>query len=370
MLTRANDGRIVRPRLPLSYRRFGSALGLALLLALSPGVRGAALAEQAQPPSKTSVAATAANTREERFFQTYGVNAVESMLITGVPASVTLAQAALESGWGESLLTRDAHNFFGIKAYGKTGSAGVVWMKTWEVVDGEDVIIEEPFRAYASDADSFTDHGWFFWENSRYATALAQRGDAKAFAVEVARAGYATDPIYADKVISLMNRYDLYRFDTWAYEIAFGPKETWGTAAAAAQPASNQAVDPEPSSDLAPADATAAEADATDPAPEDAASTPVPDVAIADDPSSPELLAAESAPASSVPEDLDSVMSVAVEATSRESLALEAAPVGPALILPPPEAMQAAGASPPATPPGQGAWWENLLALVASWRFW
>jgi hypothetical protein len=330
-------------------------------------VRGAALAEQAQPPNKTSVAAAAANTREERFFQKYGVDAVESMLITGVPASATLAQAALESGWGESLLTKDAHNFFGIKAYGKAGSAGVVWMNTWEVVDGEDVTLNEPFRAYASDADSFTDHGWFFWENSRYATALAKRGDAKAFAVEVARAGYATDPNYADKVVSVMNRYDLYRFDTWAYEIAFGPKEGWATAASADQAASSPTADVDASAEPAPAaDSTVEDATATDPAPKETASVPVPDEVASDDSAPLELVAVELAPA----EDLDLAASAPPESMPLDLLAVEAMPVGPALILPPPEEMQAAGTPPQATPLEQGGWWENLLAVVASWRFW
>jgi flagellar protein FlgJ len=69
------------------------------------------------------------------------------------------------------------------------------------------------FRAYNTIAESFIDHGLFFVQNGRYAAAMAARGDARQFAREVNRAGYATDPGYASKLIGLMDRYDLYRYD-------------------------------------------------------------------------------------------------------------------------------------------------------------
>ena len=71
----------------------------------------------------------------------------------------------------------------------------------------------QAFRAYDSISDSFVDHGLFFVENGRYATAMAVKNDPKQFARAVNQAGYATDPAYASKLIGLMDRYDLYRYD-------------------------------------------------------------------------------------------------------------------------------------------------------------
>ena len=137
----------------------------------------------------------------------------ESQGKTGVPASVTIAQAILESYWGTSRLARENNNYFGIKARERPGTAGVVWYNVWEVIDGANVVQAEPFRAYKTAADSFVDHGWFFHNNGRYAGALAARGDPKQFAREINRAGYATDPAYAPKLIGLMDRFNLYAYD-------------------------------------------------------------------------------------------------------------------------------------------------------------
>jgi flagellum-specific peptidoglycan hydrolase FlgJ len=153
------------------------------------------------------------NTPQERFIASIGEAAVASQDRTGVPASVTIAQAILETYWGSSRLAREANNYFGIKAQTRQGSAGTVWFDVWEVIGGRNVVRSEPFRAYNSIAESFVDHGRFFVENGRYAGAMAARDDAKQFAREVNRAGYATDPAYASKLIALMDRYNLYRFD-------------------------------------------------------------------------------------------------------------------------------------------------------------
>ncbi len=154
-----------------------------------------------------------AEVTESQFFQIYGAEAQISAVKTGAPASVTLAQAALESDWGDSKLSKDAKNFFGIKAIDKAGTAGVVYMDTWEVVNGRDIVISQAFRAYHSAAESFTDHGLFFQENRRYGAALRVKDDAQAFARAIANAGYATDPAYANKLIKLMDKFNLYRFD-------------------------------------------------------------------------------------------------------------------------------------------------------------
>jgi flagellum-specific peptidoglycan hydrolase FlgJ len=152
-------------------------------------------------------------TPQEQFIMAIAPAAVDSQDATGVPASVTIAQAIIESYWGSSRLSAEDNNYFGIKGDTKPGTAGVVWFNTWEVLGGRSVTINAPFRAYNSMAESFLDHGRFFLENSRYASALAVEDDARKFAQAIARDGYATGPGYADKLIQLMDRYNLYRYD-------------------------------------------------------------------------------------------------------------------------------------------------------------
>jgi len=152
-------------------------------------------------------------TPQEQFIASIGEAAVESADRTGVPASVTIAQAILETYWGSSRLAREDNNYFGIKAQTKSGSAGSVSFDVWEVIGGRNVVQTQAFRAYNTIAESFVDHGLFFVENGRYAAAMAARDDAKQFAREINRAGYATDPAYAGKLIGLMDRYNLYRYD-------------------------------------------------------------------------------------------------------------------------------------------------------------
>jgi flagellum-specific peptidoglycan hydrolase FlgJ len=153
------------------------------------------------------------NTPQEHFIASIGEAAVASKDRTGIPASVTIAQAILETYWGSSRLAREANNYFGIKAQTKPGPAGIMRLDVWEVIGGRNVVQSQPFRVYDSIADSFVDHGRFFVENGRYSAALAAREDARQFAREINRAGYATDPAYASKLIALMDRYNLYRYD-------------------------------------------------------------------------------------------------------------------------------------------------------------
>jgi LysM repeat protein len=152
-------------------------------------------------------------TPQEQFIASIGEAAVESREKTGIPASVTIAQAILESYWGSSRLAREANNYFGIKAQTRSGPAGNVWLDVWEVIGGRNVVQTQPFRVYHTIAESFVDHGRFILENGRYASALAAKDDARKFARELNRDGYATDPGYAAKLIGLMDRYDLYRYD-------------------------------------------------------------------------------------------------------------------------------------------------------------
>jgi flagellar protein FlgJ len=131
-----------------------------------------------------------------------------------VPASVTVAQAILESDWGRSSLATSANNYFGMKAIGSLGSDGVVYLPTSEYdSSGELYQTVSAFRAYKSLADSLADHDRLLQTSSRYSAAMGSAKDPKQFAVLIAEEGYSTDPAYADKLVSLMDRYNLYQLD-------------------------------------------------------------------------------------------------------------------------------------------------------------
>jgi Mannosyl-glycoprotein endo-beta-N-acetylglucosaminidase len=134
---------------------------------------------------------------------------------SGIPASVTIAQAILESGWGRSDLGRLGNNEFGIKCFGGPGpvAVGCRTYGTSECGSGGCAGTAAAFRVYANLADSFRDHDRFLRANSRYAAALAVRADPNAFATQLQLAGYATDPTYAAKLLGLMGEFNLYQFD-------------------------------------------------------------------------------------------------------------------------------------------------------------
>lgn len=128
---------------------------------------------------------------------------------TGVPASVTIAQAALETGWGKSA-RRAANNLFGIKGSGTSGS---VKLWTREYIRGRWVKVRANFAAYDDMTDSVVAHAKLISEKDRYAKAMAVRNDPNKFAVALQKAGYATDPSYAKKLQSIMNKHDLRDLD-------------------------------------------------------------------------------------------------------------------------------------------------------------
>jgi flagellar protein FlgJ len=136
----------------------------------------------------------------------------------GVPPSVTIAQAILESGWGRSELSAVGHNYFGIKCFGGPGpiARGCQTYQTFECTKaGRCFATSDAFRTYRTAADSFRDHGHFLRANSRYAPAFRYTRNANAFLMRIWKAGYATDPKYYEKVTGLMRSYNLYRYDTW-----------------------------------------------------------------------------------------------------------------------------------------------------------
>jgi len=127
---------------------------------------------------------------------------------TGVRASVTIAQAALESAWGSRA---PGFNLFGIKA-DASWSGAVTQQVTHEVVGGRSVVITARFRAYPDWQGSIDDHAAFLRHNPRYAPAFASK-DGLEFADAIARCGYATDPDYARKLKSIITVHGLMALD-------------------------------------------------------------------------------------------------------------------------------------------------------------
>lgn len=135
--------------------------------------------------------------------------AVTSEMRTGVPAEVTLAQAALESGWGKSKLASRHENFFDIRAHGEEGSAGSVEYPVTQIINGRRVRMQAKFRAYLTPEHGFVDHGKALRQNPRYEPAFQHRHDPIRFARSLQKAGYSKDPAYAQKLISIMRKTDL-----------------------------------------------------------------------------------------------------------------------------------------------------------------
>lgn len=145
------------------------------------------------------------------FFQKYKPVALESTAY-GLFPSVVLAQAALESSYGKSLLASEHHNLFGIKA-GSQWRGPVTLQNTFEYFLPETVsYIDDLFRAYDNDFESFEDHADFLKEREWYKPVLAA---PTAFdqAEALQTSGYATDPAYANKLKDIITKYDLLEID-------------------------------------------------------------------------------------------------------------------------------------------------------------
>jgi flagellar protein FlgJ len=127
---------------------------------------------------------------------------------TGIPATFMVAQAAHETGWGKHEIRNadgtPSHNLFGIKA-GANWKGPVAEVTTTEVVGGVARKVSAKFRAYASYAESFQDYARLMKDSPRYAPVVASAASAQGFAQGLQRAGYATDPAYADKLTRVIN---------------------------------------------------------------------------------------------------------------------------------------------------------------------
>ncbi len=145
------------------------------------------------------------DTPQERYVKKYSQMAVQEMIRSGVPASITLAQGMLESGNGLSKLATKGNNHFGIKCH-----------KGWEgkSMRQDDDARNECFRVYPSVADSYKDHSDFLRYRDRYKFLFdLERTDYKGWAYGLKKAGYATDPNYPAKLIKYIEDYNLSRFD-------------------------------------------------------------------------------------------------------------------------------------------------------------
>jgi flagellar protein FlgJ len=129
---------------------------------------------------------------------------------SGVPAKLILSQAALESGWGRREILREdgstSFNLFGIKA-SPNWKGKVVHIMTTEYENGVAQKVKQPFRAYDSYAESFSDYARLISQNKRY-SAVVEAPSAEEAAHRIQAAGYATDPSYAQKLISIMSYFD------------------------------------------------------------------------------------------------------------------------------------------------------------------
>lgn len=130
---------------------------------------------------------------------------------TGIPASFTLAQAALESSWGDRA---PGCNLFGIKA-DRSWKGPTVDVPTHEVFKGMRIAITDKFRAYASWTECMIDHARFFQLNPRYAACFKET-TGEGWARAVAKAGYATDPNYAQLIIDVMHGRNMAQYDVAA----------------------------------------------------------------------------------------------------------------------------------------------------------
>lgn len=134
-------------------------------------------------------------------------------VLLAIPISCIIAQAALESAWGESTITTKGNALFGIKA-GKNWSGKVLNAKTHEVVNGETVYLTDGFRAYSTWRDSIIDHSNFLRRIPRYTKVLDTTSGYDA-AEELQKAGYATDPSYASKLKNIIATYGLEEYNDY-----------------------------------------------------------------------------------------------------------------------------------------------------------
>ena len=152
------------------------------------------------------------------YIEKYSALAVEEMKRTGIPASITLAQGILESAAGQSVLAEKGNNHFGIKCHNDWAG---------KKMHHDDDALGECFRVYPSVEHSYRDHSDFLRGRDRYKELFElESTDYKSWARGLKKAGYATDPGYADKLIELIEDYNLQRFDSPQGKLASDAKSS------------------------------------------------------------------------------------------------------------------------------------------------
>ena len=160
------------------------------------------------PPNRQLDGTPAIKLNQAEFLKAHQGSAQAAEDQTGIPAAFMVAQAAHESGWGRHEIKNadgtSAHNLFGIKA-GASWKGATTAVTTTEVVNGQPHKVVARFRAYANYDDAFRDYAQMMKDNPRYAQVTAAGTSAQGFAQGLQRAGYATDPAYADKLTKVIN---------------------------------------------------------------------------------------------------------------------------------------------------------------------
>lgn len=142
---------------------------------------------------------------QEQYIENFAPMAVREMKRSGVPASITLSQGILESGSGNSRLAKEGNNHFGIKCHGWKG----------DEIYADDDVKNECFRKYPDVEESYRDHSDFLRNNSRYHFLFElEITDYKGWAKGLKKAGYATSPTYAEKLIGIIEKHELYNYDS------------------------------------------------------------------------------------------------------------------------------------------------------------
>lgn len=178
----------------------------------APKAASAVAAPQENSTTNLSTLHFSNNASQQAFIQSVAPGAIQGWNEYKVLPSITVAQAIVESGWGRSALSTQAHNLFGIK--GSYNGNSVV-MRTREVYGGRSVYVNANFRAYANNSESVTDHGRFLNVNSRYRNLLGDTNYASV-ANKLRQDGYATDPSYASTLIRFVQTYNLNQLDAVA----------------------------------------------------------------------------------------------------------------------------------------------------------
>ena len=178
-----------------------SSCGTRKVIVLKPSPQ----ASRASKPVKTISGNTLVNKYSaEDYIERFRVIAIKEMNSYGIPASITLAQGILESGNGNSSLARDANNHFGIKCTSE-------WKGKTILKDDDEK--DDCFRVYTSPEESFRDHSEFL-KRKRYASLFElNKDDYRGWAAGLKAAGYATNPRYAELLVTLVERYDLSKYD-------------------------------------------------------------------------------------------------------------------------------------------------------------